>query len=339
MVNERNRFGLPVVAVALLLVASACGEDPNNPGANGNGSSLTGDIFISGSSTVEPISALVAEKFAGENPNVAINVEGPGTSDGFQLFCNGESDVQDASRAIQDEEIQACHDNGVRYVELYVAIDGLSVVTSAENDFATCLAFEDLYALLGPESQGFELWSDANGLAAELEAPNAPYPDEPLVVTAPGEESGTYDSFIELVLADIAEERGQDETTRPDYQASGNDNVIVEGIASTSSSLGWVGYAFFEQNRDVVKAIEVDGGDGCVAPTPEGISIGEYPVSRPLYVYVNVQKAADSDALRPFVDFYLTDAGIVDSVREVGYVNIPDEDVQATRSGWESEIP
>jgi phosphate transport system substrate-binding protein len=325
-------------ALSLALIAAACGEDPNNPGANG-GTGLTGDIFISGSSTVEPITALVAEKFAAENPDVSINVEGPGTSDGFELFCNGESDVQDASRAISDEEIQACESNGIEYVELNVAIDGLSVLTSPENSAVTCLAFSDLYALLGPESQGYENWSDANSLGEEIDAPNVPYPDAPLVVTAPGEESGTYDSFVELVLADIAEERGQGEATRPDYQASGNDNVIIEGIASSPTSLGWVGYAFFEQNQDVVKALEIDGGDGCVAPTPDSISQGQYPIARPLYIYANKDKARDSEALRAFVDFYMTDAGLIDSVQEVGYVMVHEEDLQLTRSTWESEKP
>lgn len=331
--KSRTSFAVLVTGLALALVATACGGDGNGAGG------LTGQLFISGSSTVEPITARVAERFAEENPDVAINVEGPGTSDGFELFCNGETDVQDASRAISEEEMAACQASGVEYVELFVAIDGLSVITSTENDFATCLAFEDLYALLGPESQGFEQWSDADALGEEVGASHVPYPDEPLVVTAPGEESGTYDSFVDLVLADIAEERGQDEATRPDYQASGNDNVIVEGIASAPSSLGWVGFAFFEQNQDVIKALEVDGGDGCVAPDPDTISGGQYPISRPLFIYVNKAKAAESEALGAFVDFYLTDAGIVESVQEVGYVTVHEDDLAATRSTWEAEKP
>jgi phosphate transport system substrate-binding protein len=129
----------------------------------------------------------------------------------------------------------------------------------------SCLSFADLYALMGPESEGFGSWSDANDLAAELEAPNAPYPDAELTMVAPGEESGTYDSFVELVFQDIAEERGipeDDIGARPDYQSSGNDNVIIEGIAGSSTSLGWVGYAFYVENQDVVKGIEVDDGEG-----------------------------------------------------------------------------
>lgn len=336
MRSRTRRFSLAAAVAAVGLVAAACGGD--DAGA-GDGSTLTGQLFISGSSTVEPITGLVAEKFSGENPGVAINVEGPGTSDGFELFCNGETDVQDASRAISEDEVAACQANGVEYTELRVAIDGLSVITSTENTAVSCLAFSDLYALLGPESEGFENWSDASSLGQELGAPGVPYPSAPLVVTAPGEESGTYDSFVELVLADTAEERGQEEQTRPDYQSSGNDNVIVDNIAGSPTSLGWVGYAFWEQNQDVIKALDVDGGSGCVTPNPETISSGEYPIARPLFIYVNKAKAAANPALATFVDFYMTDAGIVESVAEVGYVNLASTDLDSTRSTWEAEKP
>ena len=330
----RRGRGTAVVAaaIAVALVGAACGG-----GAAGGdeGSELTGSIFISGSSTVEPISSLVSELFAEENPGVEVTVEGPGTGDGFELFCNGETDISDASRPIEEEEIAACEENGIEYTELEVAIDGMAVLTSPANTSVTCLAFEDLYALLGPESEGFQAWSDANDLGEELGGIAAPYPDAPLAVTAPGEESGTYDSFIELALEGISEERGQEATTRPDYQASANDNVIIEGIAGTDSSLGWVGFSFYEQNQEVVKALEVDGGEGCVAPSFETISDGSYPLSRSLFIYVNNQKAGASEALRAFVDFYMTDTGLLTSVEEVAYVTLPDDRIQATRQAWE----
>jgi phosphate transport system substrate-binding protein len=327
-------FGPPVTAlVALSLLAAACGG--GGTGGTENGADITGEIFISGSSTVEPISSLVAELFAEQAPNVEITVEGPGTGDGFELFCNGETDISDASRAIEQEEIDACAANGIEYTELEVAIDGMAVLTSPANDAVTCLSFPDLYALLGPESEGFDGWSDANDLGAEVGG-SGDYPDAPLVVTAPGEESGTYDSFIELALEGIAEERGQDAVTRPDYQASSNDNVIIDGIAGSDSSLGWVGFSFFEQNQEVVKAIEVDGGEGCVAPAFESIADGSYPLSRSLYVYVNNAKAADSEALRAFVDFYMTDTGLLESVEQVAYVTLPEDRIEATRSAWEA---
>lgn len=320
---------------ALSLIAAACGGGSRGGGGGGVDGDLTGEIFISGSSTVEPVSSLVAELFSEQAPNVDITVEGPGTGDGFELFCNGETEISDASRPIEQEEIDACTANGVEYTELEVAIDGMAVLTSPNNDAVSCLSFADLYALLGPESEGFETWSDANALGEELGGVAAPYPDAPLAVTAPGEESGTYDSFIEIALEGIAEERGQEAVARPDYQASANDNVIIDGIAGADTSLGWVGYSFYEQNRDVVKAIEVDGGEGCVAPSTETISGGTYPLSRSLFIYVNNQKAAESEALRSFVDFYLTDDGIITSVEEVAYVTLPTDRIEQTRSVWE----
>ncbi len=248
---------------------TAATEEPATSVEGGETGDLTGSIVVSGSSTVEPITARVGEAFDGANPGVATSVEGPGTGDGFARFCAGETDISDASRPISDEEIAACEGAGISYVELHIATDGLTVLTSPENEAVSCLAFTDLYALLGPESEGFANWSDANELAAELGAPNAPYAEEALVITAPGEESGTYDTFVEFVIADISEERlGEDnDFTRADYNASANDNVIVQGITENPTSLGWVGFAFYEANQDVLKALEVDNGEsGCVAP-------------------------------------------------------------------------
>lgn len=338
-VTRRWPLRLIAAAAAFALVAAACGgDDDNGSGAqNGGDSDLTGEIAVSGSSTVEPISTLVAQKFSSVNPGVAISVDGPGTGDGFELFCKGETDVSDASRPIEAEETAACKKAGIEYVELKVAIDGLTVMTSPENEAVTCLDYHDLYALLGPESEGFDNWSDADDLAKEIGAGNAPYPDAPLDITAPGEESGTYDSFAELVLEDIAyEERGiaeDDPVVRPDYQASANDNVILQGIEGSGSSLGWVGYAFYVQAGDTVKAIEIDGGDGCVAPSEETIADGSYPIARELFVYVNKAKAEENEALAAFVDYYLSADGLA-SVAEAGYVDLPEEDIAATTDAW-----
>src|ERR671919_634676 len=165
-------FVVGLAAAALL--GAACGGSDNGGGGSGGNEALTGSIFVSGSSTVEPISSLVAELFAEENPDVEITVEGPGTGDGFELFCNGETDISDASRPIEQEEIAACEANGIEYTELEVALDGISVLTSPNNDVATCLNSGDLYALAGPESEGFESWADANDLAGEGGGPAAP---------------------------------------------------------------------------------------------------------------------------------------------------------------------
>ena len=326
-------------AVAGILLLAACQGGQASQGDSGGGSTLSGEIVISGSSTVEPISSIVAEDFAAANPDVSYSVDGPGTGDGFALFCDGATDISDASRAIQDEEAAACADKGIDFVELQIAIDGISVITSPQNTDVTCLSYGDLYALLGPESQGFASWSDADGLAEELGSEfgeiHAPYPDAPLDVTAPGEESGTFDSFIELALAGPIEARGSDETTRPDYQASADDNVIIENIGGSASSLGWVGFAFADENSDSVTSLEIDGGEGCVAPTPDTIAAGDYPISRPLFIYVNTGRAADNPALAAFVDYYLSDTGIA-AVEEADYIALEPDALAATRSAWEA---
>lgn len=342
----RPALAVTVVA-ALALVACSSNPDRSTTATDdgsgtapstGTGGSLTGEIVISGSSTVEPISSIVAEDFQAANPDVQYSVDGPGTGDGFVTFCEGETDISDASRAIKDDEAAVCEENGITFVELQIGIDGLSIITSPDNADVSCLSFGDLYALLGPESQGFDNWSQADALAQELGSEfgeiNAPYPDAPLEVTAPGEESGTFDSFVELVIADVAEARGQDETTRPDYQTSGDDNVIIENIGGSPSSLGWVGFAFADESRDSVKSLEVDGGDGCVAPTPETIASGEYPIARPLFIYVNVDEAAARPELAAFVDYYLSDEGIA-AVTEADYVALDSTALEETRAAWD----
>jgi phosphate transport system substrate-binding protein len=334
---------LAVLAV-LTLLAAACGESEKDTASDGgDGGATSGKIMISGSSTVEPISSAAAEVFAEEVGEVDIAVNGPGTGDGFEIFCQGETDISDASRPIKEEEAAACEEAGIEFIEIEIGIDGLAVLTSAENGDVECLSFEDLYALIGPESQDFGQWSDAQALATELGS-DTTFPDAALDIVGPGEESGTYDSFIELVFADIAEKRleegkiaeDQAETTRPDYQASSNDSVIIEGITGSDSSLGWVGFAFAEEAGDGVKELEVDGGDGCVAPTAETIADGSYPISRSLFIYVNKQKAEDNDLLAEFVDFYLE--GLNEFVEEVGYVALPDDRLSAAKKNWDDRV-
>ena len=335
------RRAAPLSITAALVLAACGGGDPGANSEDGNGGGDGGEIFASGSSTVEPITNRVAEAYAETDPDFQYTVEGPGTGDGFALFCNGETDISDASRAISDEEVATCAENGIEYVELLVAYDGLSVITSAENADISCLSFLDLYALLGPESEGFDSWSDANDLAVELEgehgdefgASNAPYPDAPLSPTAPGEESGTFDSFVEIALEDIADARGQDATTRADYTASANDNVIIEATAGSPSSLGWVGLAFAAE-AEGVKLLEVDGGDGCVAPSDETVADESYPISRPLFIYPNLASVADNAVVAPFVDYYVSAEGLA-LAGEVGYVALTEEQGQATRDAWE----
>jgi len=352
-----RRVKLASCAVALVLLAAACGNDDSTSGdattapaptSGGSAGDSSGSIFVSGSSTVEPITTAVAKLFSDANPGVAITVEGPGTGDGFAKFCAGETEVSNASRPIKGAEAETCAGNGVEYIELKVAIDGLSVVTAAQNDAIECVSFADLWVLLGPDATGRNSWSDANEAAEELRATvgdelgviHAPYPDAALTVTAPGEESGTYDSFVEIVMGKVAKAlEAEDDQVRPDYVASPNDNVIIEGISANPTSLGWVGFAFVEENLDTVKPLAVDGGKGCVEPTPATIADGSFPIARALYIYVNAAKAAENPALTAFVDYYLSDDGLAvigTGEGQVPYVPMAEADVAATRSVWEA---
>ena len=346
------RTAFPVVTAIVLVLAACSSPTESEDGGTGSpdaggGGGVEGFVSIHGSSTVEPITSAVAGAFADANAGFDYEVGGEGTGDGFaSFFCTGDSDISDASRAINEEEAAECTDAGVEYSELQIGYDGITVMTSPDNADVSCLSFLDLYALIGPESEGFTNWSDANDLAAELEAAglgtsNAPYPDAPLDISGPGEESGTYDSFIELVFGDIADARvesgdiTEDEaaTTRPDYGANADDNVIVEGVEGSSSSLGWVGFAYFEENASALKAIEVDGGDGCTAVSTESIADGSYPISRPLFIYVNNAKADENAALAPFVDYFLGDG--YSNVSGVGYVELPEDQLADTVATWE----
>lgn len=315
----RRRFPSAALLLPVVLVAAACVRD-------------TETVVVSGSSTVEPISIAVAEGFADERDEVSISVDGPGTGDGFELFCDGLIDINDASSKIKPEQIEQCEAGGVEFVELQIANDGIAVLTNPDNDAVECLTLADLYALVGPESRPVARWSDAVPLAGELGS-TTELPDAAIDIVGPGEESGTFASFVELVIEEFNEDRGQEATTRPDYQASSDDNIILQGVGGSATSFGWVGFAF-ASGAEGVKILEIDGGEGCVAPTAETIADGSYPISRPLFIYVNADAAATSPVLEAFVDFYLHDA--IDAVADVGYVPLSDEDLDATRERWAS---
>ena len=201
--------------------------------------------------------------------------------------------------------------------------------------------------MLGPDATGVNNWADASAAADEIAATvtdlgavNTPYPDAELVVTAPGEESGTFDSFVEIVIAAVGEALGvEDALPRLDYTASPNDSVIIEGIAANPTSLGWVGFAFVEENLDTVRPIPVDGGGGCIEPTAETIASGEYPIARDLYIYVNSNNLAENPALEGFVDYYVNSAMFTLVGAEEGqvpYVALGAEDAAATQAVWEA---
>jgi phosphate transport system substrate-binding protein len=335
---NRRLLGLVGLVATFALVAAACGDDDTSS------TETTGTIEISGSSTVAPISTQAADDFTAAGADgVTINVDGPGTGDGFVLFCEGETDISDASRAIKAEEAQKCADAGIEFIELKIGFDGLTVMTSPANDSVECLSFADLYAIMGPESEGVNNWQGAAPLASELDS-STDFPDLDLDITAPGEESGTYDSFIELALAGPADERvaagaiteEQAGTTRPDYSSQANDDAIIAGIEGADGSFGWVGFAFADQAGDSIKELGVskEPNADCVSPSKETIADGSYPLSRSLYIYVNAANVESNAALAPFVDFYL--ANLANIVEAADYVALPADQADASTSRWDA---
>jgi phosphate transport system substrate-binding protein len=342
MVKRKRRLSLVAGAVVLVVIATACGNNDNPPGGSASvDQGLTGSITISGSSTVEPISNLVAELFNDPNPDVSITVDGPGTGDGFSLFCKGEIDIADASRAIADDEIAACKDGGIEYQELEVALDGITVMVNSASAIE-CLTTADLYAIFGPESEGIDSTADANVLSKKVGG-EGNIPAQDLEITAPGEESGTYDAFITLAAIEdtalangVADDKAA--ALRADYQSSANDNVIIQAMEGSPNAIGFVGFAFAEKAGDQVKEVAIDAGDGCVAPTPDTIADASYPLSRSLYIYPNVATAGQDKAVKAFVDYYLTEDGLVTATEEAGYIPLPADRQEASRSAWSSVV-
>lgn len=303
--------------------ASSAPADSASPGGSEATSDLSGTVTIDGSSTVYPITEIAAEDFQGVNPGVQVPVSLSGTGGGFQKFCRGETDINDASRPIkEDDEAEgvACAANGVEYVELQVAIDGLSVVVNPANDWASCLTVEELNIIYGPESPENLQWSDVR----------ADFPAQPVGRFMPGADSGTFDYFTEVI-------NGAVDASTSFGQQSEDDNVLVSGVAGDSNAIGYFGYAYFVENEGSVRAVEVDGGDGCVAPTEETINNNSYaPLSRPLFIYPDVGKAKERPELKAFVDFYLENAVALAS--EVGYVGLPDDLLQGTKDAWAAAV-
>ncbi len=307
------RVGYSSALVAMMASLAACGggsqtATPDAETEMAAGSDLAGTVLVDGSSTVFPVSEAMAEEFGAANPNVAVTVGVSGTGGGFKKFCAGETDITGASRPIKQEEIDLCAKAGIEYIELPIALDGLTVVVSPENDFAECLTVDELKTMWEPDAQGtITKWNQVR----------ADFPDAPLGLYGPGTDSGTYDFFMEAI--------GADGESRGDYTASEDDNVIVQGVSGDANGLGFFGLAYFTENQEKLKAVAIDSGDGnCVVPSVETVADGTYvPLSRPEFIYVK-QSVADDPAIAAFVNFYISpdNANLVD---EVGYVSLPQE--------------
>ena len=289
-------------AVTLGILAVGCG-DGSSGGTNGGSGGLSGEIEIDGSSTVFPITEAVAEEFRKVHPGVQVNVGVSGTGGGFKRFAAGETDVSDASRPIKEREAEAAAKAGIEYIELRVAIDGLSVVVNPENEFVTCLTVDRLREVWEPGSP-VQKWSDID----------PGWPDRDLRLYGPGTDSGTFDYFTEVIV-------GEAQASRPDYTASEDDNVLVQGIRGDRNALGYFGYAYYAENADIVKLVAVDGGDGCVVPSDASVQDGTYsPLSRPLLIYVSTDSLSRPE-VKAFIEFYMEQGGAL--AAEVGYAPLP----------------
>lgn len=296
------------------LLTAAC----NTQGGTGGTGGLSGAIEIDGSSTVFPITEAVAEEFGREQSGVRVRVGQSGTGGGFEKFCAGTTDMSDASRPIEEDEKAACAENNIEFIELKVAIDGLSIVVNAENDFAECLTAEDLKALWEPGSN-VKTWNDVK----------SDWPDEEIKLYGPGADSGTFDYFTDVIV-------GEEGASRSDYQQSEDDNVLVQGVSGDRNALGYFGYAYYKPNSEKLKALGVDAGEGCVEPTDESIADGDYvPLSRPLYVYVST-KALESEAVQAFTEYYLENVDVL--LEDVGYIPLTEEDLEASKSALADAI-
>jgi phosphate transport system substrate-binding protein len=308
-----------VMAVAAIFVAG-CGRSDNSTStaAAGTGSgNLSGRIEVDGSSTVGPFVTAGAEEFQGQNSGVQVTVGISGTGGGFERFCAGETDISDASRPIkEDEEVPVCKKNNIEYTQIQIANDGIAVVVNKENDWAKCLTVDQLNKIWGPDSK-VDNWNQVD----------SSFPDQKMTLAGPGTDSGTFDFFTAAI-------NGEEDASRTDYQATEDDNVTVQAVEGDKGGLGYFGLSYFEQNQGNLSDVEVDGGNGCVAPTTETVQDGSYmPLSRPLFVYVK-NTSLQKPEVKAFVKFLLDNEQTI--AQNALFVPLTDEQLQKSQSDFEA---
>jgi len=294
-IRPQYRVFLLALAIGLLAFAAAgCGRSDTqsapaaSPGTTSGGPKLSGRIEVDGSSTVGPLVTAAAEDFQAQNAGVQVTVGISGTGGGFERFCKGETDISDASRPIKpDEEAPVCKKNGIDYTELQVANDGIAVVVNKENTWATCLTVEQLKKIWEPSSK-VDNWNKVD----------PSFPDQKMTLAGPGTDSGTFDFFTKAI-------NGEEDASRTDYQATEDDNIIVQAVEGDKGGLGYFGLSYFEQNQGNLNDVQVNGGSGCVSPTTETVQDGSYtPLSRPLFIYVKNASLAKPE-VKAFVKYLL----------------------------------
>jgi phosphate transport system substrate-binding protein len=328
MTRKRETLATILAVTALLLALAGCGGgrdgddeaggDTTEATGGGGDSDLSGRIEADGSSTVGPFTTAAAERFQGENSGVQVTVGVSGTGGGFERFCRGETDLSNASRQIDDEEAAACEQGGVEFTEFQVANDALTVVVNTENDWASCLTTAQLKKIWEPSSK-VNNWNQVD----------ASFPDEEISLFGPGTDSGTFDYFTDEI-------NGEEGASRSDYSASEDDNTIVTGVSGETGGLGYFGFSYFEENQDTLKAVEIDSGDGCVAPSVETAQDGTYtPLSRPLYVYVK-NEALSRPEIEAFVRFTIDNATEIAEAAQ--FVPLTDEQVDKANADLEAAL-
>ena len=282
-------------------------------------------VKIDGSSTVYPITEAVAEEFQKSKKGaIKVTVGISGTGGGFKKFCRGEIDISEASRPILKKEMDACKEAGIQYIELPVAYDALTVVVNPKNDFIKSMTVAELNKMWAPAAQGkIKTWKQVN----------AAWPDKPLKLFGAGSDSGTFDYFTEAIV-------GKAKSSRGDFTASEDDNVLVQGVSGDVNAIGYFGYAYYEENQDKLKAVPIveKAGKPAVSPSPETVMNGTYqPLSRPMFIYVNATAAAFKPEVKEFINFYLKNAP--ELVKEVKYVPLPAHEYTAVNAHWKSLKP
>ncbi|WP_461202380.1 PstS family phosphate ABC transporter substrate-binding protein [Anoxybacillus sp. TBDG-1] len=313
---KKNKwFTLAGMTSAVLAFTTACGGGAQQSGENGGENveeQLSGNVVVDGSSTVYPILEAAAEAYASEQPNVKVSVGLSGTGGGFEKFTKGETDFSNASRPIKDSEKEAAEKNGIQFEELQIAFDGLSVLVHKDNDWVDYLTVDELKKIFtsgAVNSNDKVKWSDIR----------PEWPNEEIKLFSPGHDSGTFDYFDEVVL--------DGQPLNKTAQLSEDDNVLVQGIAGDKNALGYFGFAYYVENKDKLKAVPIDGGNGPIEPTHETIQSGEYaPLSRPLFTYVNVKSLKEKAQVYDFAKFLLEKGA--EFAEEVGYVALPEEQYQ-----------
>ncbi|MDP3104151.1 MAG: PstS family phosphate ABC transporter substrate-binding protein [Candidatus Methanoperedens sp.] len=302
------RIAIILIFTGVLLVG--CVDQPASvqpgaqPAAAPTATPLSGTVKADGSSTVFPISEAVGEEFQKLHPNVRVTVGISGTGGGFKKFCAGETDISDASRPIKDSERELCAKNGITYEEFKVAFDGLSVMVNPQNTWADYLTVAELKKIWEPNST-VKTWKDVR----------LNFPNEKIILVGADTDSGTFDYFTETIV-------GKEKSSRSDYTASADDNMLVQAIAGEKYALGYFGYAYYVENPGKLKLVAIDSGKGQILPSEQTINDGTYkPLSRPLFIYVN-KESMKRPEVKEFVKYHLTEGK--ELVSQVGYVKMPD---------------